>query len=492
MSEPTNADGAQPQAGDDAKPFREDKGADYHIVLYISEEQCSAYLKFERMDPGCSLDAAVLQKLLDDSGIVYGVDSSAIKDLAEQCMAGQLQAGETKYHVAQGKAARHSEDGRIEFIIQPSSENVRFEVDKEETIDYKNTNLIQNVIQEQHLATIIHPQEPENGVNLYGNTLTAREGVPLKIKLGSNVTLDQDKIFAQVGGRFIQENEELSVNPTYTVRGDVDFTVGNINFIGSVQVQRDILDDFSVYGKEGVEIGGVVGAATVESDKDIILQGGMNGKGKGFVRASGMVKAKYFNEVTAVCREGAEIAKSIMNSTVKTKGRILCPMGSIIGGEVVALMGMDVGVVGSELGIETSIVSGIDYELEDKIRTYETQIRKLTKEIDRINRILGPILANKPKLMALSPEKKMALKGLLQQIKNYKQEEKTLHEQLEGIQNEGGGTRAKEIHVRKMLYSGVKVRIGKCFRTIKMEVKGPVRLKEDAENETVSISNLMV
>ncbi len=473
-----------------AKLVREENLGDLHLRLYISDDQCEASFQFKRIDPGCTVAPDFLKKMIVDAGVVNGMDENRVMELAEACCAGSLKASEELVSVARGKRAVQGTDGRVEFLIKPSAENVRFNVTKDEAIDYKNTNLIQNVLKEQHLATVHQPGAAEEGRDLFGNAIPTRAGQPVEVHLGPNAVMEDGKIYSQVNGRFVLENDILSVNPVYQVRGDVDYTVGNVNFIGLVQIQKDVLDDFSVFGKEGVEVNGVMGAANVESEGHVTVNGGVNGKGRGYIRALGAVRAKYFNEVSAVCREDVEVAKSIMNSTVKTKGKLICPMGNVIGGSVVALMGIDVGSVGSDLGVETSITAGVDYEIADKIATYEAQIDEITREIERIDRVVGPVLANKQKLMALSPDKKKALKGLLEQLKKHQAEQGEMQKNLDEIRKQSVGQRAKEILVRKMLYSGVKVCIGHCRRLIKMEVRGPIRLREDAENETISIANL--
>ncbi len=475
---------------DNKKLLREDQTADYHVLLFMAENECKAWLQFKRIESGCMVSAEDLEAILQQAQITYGIDHAALQDLAEGCAAGTLFADEEMHLIAEGKETIHGEDGYIEFLVEPSPEVVRFEVDSAETIDYKNTNLIQNVSAEQHLAIIHQPQTPQNGINLFGSEIKAREGEPIKVKVGPNVTMDDDKIFATCNGRFIRESEELCVNPVFNVRGNVDLTIGNINFIGKVEIQKDVLDDFSVFGKEGVLVGGIVGAATLESEKDIVVTGGVNGKNKGFVRAFGQVKTRYLNETTVICREGAEIERSIMNSVLKTKGKVVISNGSIIGGEVMALMGLDAGSIGSDMGTKTIINVGVDYERDDKIRSLEARLTEIIKELSRINRIVGPLLEDKSKLANLSLNKKKALKGLLQQVKGYREDETRVKEELEQMSEESVTNYAKEIHVRKMLYSGVQVAIGRCKRIIKMEIKGPVCLREDPENETISITNL--
>ncbi|MBF0244298.1 MAG: DUF342 domain-containing protein [Planctomycetes bacterium] len=473
-----------------SKVLSDEQTADYHILLLSNDDSTCAYLRIEKMEVGCELGVEKLQNLLDKAGVVYGIDTDALKDLSEKSAAGILEAGEELFLVAAGKPAQNSCDGRVDYMINPSPVDVRFVVEGDDNIDYKNTNLIQNVMAEQALATLIQPQKPVNGVDIFGNNIVATEGQPIKIKLGPGTVMDQDKIFAQISGRFIEEDGTLSVSSIYQVRGDVDYTIGNVNFVGTVQIQKDVLDDFSVYAKERLEVGGVVGAANMECDGEVLLNGGINGKGKGFVRAQKKITAKYMNEVTVVGREDVEISKHAMNCMIKTKGKVLISTGSIIGGEVSALLGIDAAVIGSNLGTLTSVVAGLDFEVEDRVKSYEAQLLEMEKEMDRINRTIGPILKDKAKLLALPAEKKRALKGLLQQVKGYKDDKERIQSELASLHDAETMVKTKEIHVRKMLYSGVRVTIGHCKRIIKMEVKGPVRLTEDLENDTISITNL--
>jgi uncharacterized protein (DUF342 family) len=462
----------------------------FQAQVLINRDQTEVFLQFLRLDAGVEMSSSDVRDLLDEAGIVYGVNAGSIKNLAEKISSGDLEAGEDTHLVAKGKAASDGHDGRVEFLVDPSSEEVYFDVESDDMIDYKNNSLIQNVTEEQHLATVIKPSDPEDGVNVFGQTVESKQGVPVKVKLGSNVVVDGDQVYSTCNGRFIKEGDTLSVNPVYVVREDVGYRVGNINFIGKVEAQKDVQDDFSIFAKEGLEVGGIVGAANVESDGNIVLNGGMNGKGKGFLRSQAKIESKYLNEVTVVGWGDITVHKSVINSIVKTKGKVDASHGNVIGGEVTALMGIEVATVGSDLGVITTIVAGQDYELKDRMKAYESQLLEIGQEVDRIDRIIGPILADKNKLTSLSVDKKKALKGLLEQLKRYREEQGRIRLEAESLEKETTTVSVKEIVIKKMLYSGVRVVIGNCKKVIKADIKGPIRLREDLENDTISITSI--
>jgi uncharacterized protein (DUF342 family) len=472
------------------KVIKEHRDEFVHVQLLTNAEQTDAYYQFLRIEPESVISGALLRDLLDQAGVVVGINATACSALADQISSGKLTAGEDTHLVAQSKAPSHGQDGRLDYAIEPSPEEVFFDVESDDIIDYKNTNLIQNVIEEQLLVTVVQPTESQNGMNLMGQPIEARQGAAVKIKLGSNVVQEGFEIFSTCAGRFIREGDYLTVNPTYVIREDVGYRIGNVNFIGKVEAQRDILDDFSVFAKEGIDVGGICGAATVESDGDIFLNGGVNGKGKGFIRSQGKIEAKYLNELTAVAWGDISVAKSIMNCLVKTKGKVDAPHGNVIGGDVIALMGIDVASAGSDLGVITTLTAGQDYELKDRMKAFESQLLEIGEEIDRIDRIIGPLLADKNKLMSLPVDKKKALKGLLEQLKRYREEQSRIRIEAESLEDEVTTTSVKEIVVRKTLFSGTRVVIGNCKKVIKADIKGPIRLREDLENDTISITTI--
>ncbi len=457
------------------------------IDLYVSDDYINAYFLFERVDSGAIIDLGVLHTILEDNGIVCGVKLKELKSLVKRLNGGEIQCDGEKYNVASAKPPKFGRDGYLDFHVTPSINNPRFDVDEEEMIDYKNTSLITNVTTEQHLVTLVPECPGEAGVDVYGMEIEVGEPKPLKYISGQGVYKDGDKIFASVNGMFIYEDDHLSVTSVYNVLGSVDFTVGNINFVGKVIVGKDVLDDFSISGNCGIEVGGVVGAANLESGSDMVLTGGINGQTKSYIKSQGGLKSKYLNEVNATAWGDVFISKSIINCVTRTKGKIVIRDGSIIGGIACALKGVEVATLGSDLGIATHVIAGQDYEFEERKQSYELQMNNIQVELGRIDRVVGPIVSNSNALNNLTPAKKKMVISMIQKAKKLKEDHVQIVNNLEEISAKDVNNAGAEILVRNILYSGVKVTVGKFVKIIKMEIKGPIVLKEDLENNTVMI-----
>jgi uncharacterized protein len=472
--------------GSELRFLKSIKSEKYSMELLVTANQNEIYLVFERIDHGAIIDLGVFHAMLEGNGIVYGVDLRMMKSLVKQFNGGKIKCDEEKFLLAHGKSPNYGKDGYIDFHVSPSVKDPKYDID-DEMIDYKNTSLISNVTTDQHLATIVEASPCECGINVYGITIEVNDAQPFKVRIGQGVYQEDNRFFSSFNGMFINENEVLSVTPVYIVNDSVDFTIGNINFVGKVIVQKDVLDDFSISGEEGVEVKGIVGAANIDSGSNLSLEGGINGQGKTFIKCKGELNAKYLNEVNATAWEGINISKSIINSNTKTKGKVEIIAGSIIGGETCALKGIDVSTLGSDLGIMTRVISGQDYENEDRKKSYEMQLENIRIELARIDRVIGPIISNNMNLMKLPAQNKKLVISMIEKAKNCKKQEKEIYSNIEALGNELTNVGATEIIVRKVLYSGVKITIGQFSKIIKMDIKGPIAIKEDFENNTLMI-----
>ena len=57
------------------------------------------------------------------------------------------------------------------------------------------------------------------------------------------------------------EKEKLNVFPVYEVNGDVDYNIGNIDFVGTVVIRGNILTGFRVKASGDIRVtGGIEGA----------------------------------------------------------------------------------------------------------------------------------------------------------------------------------------------------------------------------------------
>jgi hypothetical protein len=120
----------------------------------------------------------------------------------------------------------------------------------------------------------------------------------------------------------------VDVEKTFIVAGDVDFSIGNINFPGDVLIHGDVKCGFAVKAGGKIEVRGVVEDATLEAQGDILITGGFEGTGRGLIRGSGNVHVKFVENQTIEAAGSVYIAHSALNAQVTAGDSIRLDTGS--------------------------------------------------------------------------------------------------------------------------------------------------------------------
>ena len=74
---------------------------------------------------------------------------------------------------------------------------------------------------------------------------------------------------------------------------------------------------------------------------------GSSGRNDGLVTSGGDIIAKFCNEADLVCQGDIKVAAQLMNCHVRTEGKLVSEHAAVIGGQLYAKYGGDVGVLGS-------------------------------------------------------------------------------------------------------------------------------------------------
>jgi hypothetical protein len=135
-----------------------------------------------------------------------------------------------------------------------------------------------------------------------------------------------------------------------------------------------------------ITVDGVVEACELEAGKDIILRSGMMGGNKASVKTKGNITAKFF-EYTSIECEGDIQADVLLDSTVRCSGQIIMTgaRGSIIGGEVHAIRGIQVTTLGNDVEKKTAVYVGVGVEVYSRQRVLEKQCQEGRESLAKID-----------------------------------------------------------------------------------------------------------
>ena len=413
---------ADEAAGEEAAP----QGLDALPWFFISADKLYAWvLVFPPTGNGQELTRDILLRAMEEQGISYGVD---------QRLADRLAHDEHRYFnlflIARGKPAFDGKNGNIVDNFPRVVERV-LEVDEYDQVDYTALNLIHNVKEGEEICRLIRPTEGEPGRTVLDQEIPAKSGksVPLPKGRNTEISEDGDALIALSSGHVEFTGRSFQVKPVLDIVGNVDFSTGNIKFLGDVNIKGDVLTGFTVRAMGSIWVGGVIEAgSTVEAGGDLTVVKGILGDGTTTVRAQRCIFSKYIENATIFVRENLQ-TDAIINGSIYCDGEVLVRSGrgSIMGGRVWAAQKVSATSVGAKSECRTSITLGglpcTNFERElvrKELKELEMDLEKLECQLD------SPVKAS---LISKTKVKLNTAELRLQQ----------LEEELEGVREEMRG-----------------------------------------------------
>lgn len=430
-----------------------------------------------------SITPAQIEKELRDMGVVIDIDSDHLDDLIQQ-----VRSTKTPLYDQTLVAGMHpvpGHDGWFEYLV--SSREEAGTEDASGRLDFRDRGS-HPMVQPQQVIGRLHPPTPgEGGIDIYGKTIPAHAGRPLKVHLGENVMMHDDKItFAsKAQGVVSMERGILSVTDCLLIPGDVDLGTGNVKVEhGSVKILGSIQAGAVVTAPKHVIVGGSVESATVQAGGDIEISGGVLMPKGGSIKAGGNISVGHTANARLTAGGDIHITNDIANSIIDAKGILFATKGKghILGGRIMTGKGMLVNEIGSELGVATTVMINIPMEGDEELRQERA---KLKQSIARVDEALGTdppeaILARTPK------EKRPAVVEVLKHRITLVNRRKQISEKINQInlrrQEALAGTKIK---VRRAIHPGVTVKFGSTSVIIKEHMEAPTIYWSDRKRDIV-------
>lgn len=438
----------------------------------VTEDKLQAFVTMSKPSQGGrEMDLIDIKELLENSGIVFGIQEDSINK--------SLEAGTFNIPIlaAEGKHPVNGKNARIEFLVNVNKKIIPKFIGEEESIDYKDLSIVENVEEGQKLAEKIDASEGEEGITVFGDRIEAKSGKDIDFKeiLGDNVKISEDEkfILAAINGQVVLKGKLLSVEPIFEVSGDVGPATGNINFIGSVFVKGSVSDNYSIKAEGNIDIQGTVGKCDLEAKGDIMVKLGIQGNENSFVKAGGDVIAKFIQFSNVESGNNVVVTEAILNSNIDADNRIILigKRASASGGRLRALNEVNGKVLGSQAGTRTLIETGVSPAKRRAIEEMEREKAELDIAIEEIERGVKS-LEQAAKVKKLDDEKKEQLKSLREQLEqsNSRREEVVLNRESM-IQQIDMEKVESTISAGKEMLSGVDLVIGSAEFSIRQNYK---------------------
>lgn len=398
-----------------------------------------------------------IRKALKDAGVVFGIKEDVLKRLAE----GDSELLGIWTVIAEGEAPEECQDAKIEMFVKIAEKSLQ-EMENAMVVDFKSLGFIPNVKKGALIAKKIPPKEGKDGKDVTGNAIKVRKPKDFSIKAGANTELSDDglEIRATANGFILKEGNKFTVETVLTVRGDVDYSTGNLECFGSIVVTGGVKEDFSVIAGEDLEIKGVVEGAFLKSGGKMKLESSVRGMERGVIECGGELFLEYADQCKITAGGDIHFKRALMHCEVEAEGSIRLTEGGkgvIAGGELNSGGEVECNVLGSKVGTKTIVRVGVSprllkqqrmlsakkEELDSKITTIKKNIRYLTKLAEEKK------IDEKQKLLAIK---------FIQLLEDLEKKEKEANELLNKVHELIKKIRSKgKVVVKKICYPGVSV-----------------------------------
>lgn len=428
---------------------------DAEVNIYRSRDGLSAWaVIFSPVGKGRELTREMLSHALAGKQIVLGVD----QDLLDH-----LPAREDRYFrlylLARGVPPAHGRDGSIVDFF-PRKVERKYAVNDQNQMDFTTSNLIHNVEEGTTICKIVPPTSGTPGVSVQGEILPARAGKRAEVPKGRNTKLSEDGscLVAAASGHIIFTGRYFEVRCTLDIAGDVDYSTGNLNYLGDIHILGDVRSGFTVRAMGTIWVDGVIEDTSVEAGGDLIVKGGVQGNGKAVIRAHQNVYVKYLENCSAYIR-GDLHSDCVINCEVYCDGAVHVKTGRgvILGGNTHSAEVIEANIVGARTEVRTVVTLG-GCPCEDSER------REVLQEIQEIERDL-----QRTERQPDSPAKKKRMSDLRLRTSISRMKLEKFKQRLAQRQEQ-----PKDQHGRllfKMVYPGTIISIDGYTQVVQQEVR---------------------
>lgn len=451
--------------------------------VFVSPDNMKATVRLiPEYEGGSQMTKDEFMREFSSRGIIFGFDQGEIDDFLEKrpyC---------TDFVAAVGKPPVHGHDAEIEYFFN-TDPRVKPTLLEDGSVDFFHLNTI-NHCQAGDLLARLHPADfGEAGMNVKGEKIRPRDVKPATLKYGHNISINEEKteIRSEVNGHVTYADGKVFVSNVLEV-ANVDNSVGNIDYDGSVTVTGNVCENFSVKAKGSVEVRGVVEGAYIEAGENIIIARGMNGMHKGVLKADGNVISKFIENAKVTARGYVE-SESILHSEViaGTEIKVTGKKGFIAGGRTCATSVIEVKNLGSSMGADTVVEVGMDTTVKHEIQRLQKEIADLNKSIAQVQPVLEGARVKLQSGIKMSTEQLLQIQRLAKLNKEQNERLEHCTNELEKYQVTSDSATQGQVIVTGEVYPGTKICIGDVSMVVKSGMKYCRFIKEAGDVKMAAI-----
>ena len=360
---------------------------DGYMTVTFSKNDLEAWADFfPPQDRGSPISDAYIQKLLQKLSITFGIQWDNIN---EACTTSAIERKPLR-NILIAKGIPPVNEVLEYYSLNPHIGKMDIPEDPKARIDYRSISPYIIVKQNQVLAQK-HPKiEGREGKNIHGEEMPYRTIRNEGVTGGEKTRTDEKYIYSTINGQLITTKNVLDIKDSLVIKGPVGYATGNIIFPGDVTIDGPVSDGFKIFTGGSVLIKQTFDVTEASTKGDLVVQGGIIGRGRAIVKVGGGMKTKFIQNCRVACRKAIVVDTDIINSMVYTMESLeIGEKGTILGGEIYAIQGIKAGNIGRRVGKHTQIHCGVDFTIQQEKEKCNNQLQSIAEKLAKVRELLA-------------------------------------------------------------------------------------------------------
>ncbi|ABX40860.1 DUF342 domain-containing protein [Lachnoclostridium phytofermentans] len=430
-------------------------------------------LRYDKMEAYITLYAPVgkdrytkemIYEILRFHHVIYGIDEEVVNKLCEKPCYGK------EILIAKGKEEVDGKDGYFVYFFD-TRVDTKPRILEDGSVDYFAMTRIVTVSQGEIIVRYHKAIQGSNGIDVCGSIRYGNIGRDLPPLKGKGFKLSDDRLIytALITGKIEVSEGRITISNVLEIKENIDYLQGDIYFKGDLMIYGDISSGKVVESEGSIVVRGHVEGATIRAGKNVILENGMQGAGKGSITCGGSISGKFFEQVEMKAKENIT-ANTIMNCTMTAGNEIIVTgrRGILLGGSAYAGRKITASIIGNHTHINTELVVGVRRSFHRKFAYLERKISELKERLSQVEAAIAMI--NERELPdVISPLRDQKMRLLRTKI-NINSEIAEMVDEWSDLMDFIKNSKSAKIIVNKMIYPGCKLAINGLSMGIKQEI----------------------
>ncbi len=417
------------------------------------------------------------------AGIKHGIKRKAIQHFLnnhEYCR---------DYIIAEATPPVQGSNASIRYFFDANT-TAKPKLNDDGSVDFHQLGMLKMVNEGDKLATLTPADRGRPGISVTGAKLNPMKVNHKHLRYGRNIRISDDKcnIYSMVSGQVTLVDDMVMVSDVYQVPANVDFSTGDIDFNGTVEVAGNVSTGFTIRAEGDIIVNGAVEGATLISGGNIILKRGMQGMDRGQLEAAGNITAKFLENCKVTCK-GSLKADAVLHSQVECQESIdvLGKKGLITGGTIRTYGEIHATTLGSTMGTMTNIEIISEQDLIKRAKKLKGQIEDKELVVKKMDKVADGIKKQMEDNQDVLPEQLDYIKKAVKQKPSMLKEIRELKDQREKLLIRVEKNKNASIKVEDAVYSGVRISVKDATRVIHDNVSHCRFIREGADVRLTSL-----